>query len=48
MAHSSSKRSTYFKNLERVWDTVKTTYLSDFKDLVYAELPKEEDVFNTV
>lgn len=37
-----------FKNLERVWDTIKTTYLSDFKDLVYGELPKQEDVLNTL
>jgi hypothetical protein len=37
-----------FKNLESVWDTIKTTYLSDFKDLVYGELPKQEDVLNTL
>lgn len=37
-----------FKNLESVWDTIKTTYSSDFKDLVYGELPKQEDVLNTL
>ena len=37
-----------FKDLENVWDTIKTTYVSDFKDLVYGELPKEEDILNTL
>ena len=37
-----------FKDLENVWDTIKTTYVSDFKDLVYGELPKEKDVLNTL
>jgi hypothetical protein len=37
-----------FKNLESVWDTIKTTYSSDFKDLVYGDLPNEGDVLNTL
>lgn len=37
-----------FKDLENVWDTIKTTYVSDFKDLVYGELPKEKDILNTL
>lgn len=37
-----------FKDLDNVWGTIKTTYLSDFKDLVYGGLPKEDDVLNTL
>ena len=37
-----------FKDLDKVWGTIKTTYLSDFKDLVYGDLPKEDDVLNTL
>lgn len=37
-----------FKELENVWNTLRITYSSDFKDLVYGELPKEEDVLNTL
>lgn len=37
-----------FKDLNNVWGTIKTTYLNDFKDLVYGDLPKEDDVLNTL
>ena len=37
-----------FKELENVWNALRITYSSDFKDLVYGELPKEEDVLNTL
>jgi hypothetical protein len=37
-----------FKELENVWNTLRVTYSNDFKDLVYGELPKEDDVLNTL
>jgi hypothetical protein len=37
-----------FKDLENVWNELKATYTSNFKNLVYGELPKEEDVLYTL
>jgi hypothetical protein len=37
-----------FKNLEAVWTELKSIYSSDFKNLVYGELPKEEAVLETL
>lgn len=37
-----------FKDLENVWDTIRITYSSDFKDLVYGVLPNEGDILNTL
>jgi hypothetical protein len=37
-----------FNNLEKLWSKLKTIYISDFKDLVYGEFPKEEEVLNTL
>lgn len=37
-----------FKNLEKVWNTISTTYSNDFKDLVYGDLPNQEDILNTL
>lgn len=37
-----------FKNLEKVWNTISTTYSNDFKDLVYGDLPNQEDVLTTL
>jgi hypothetical protein len=37
-----------FNNLEKLWSELKTIYISDFKDLVYREFPKEEEVLNTL
>lgn len=37
-----------FKNLENVWNELKTIYNGDFKNLVYGELPKEEAVLETL
>jgi len=34
--------SLVFKDLENVWNELKTIYNGDFKNLVYGELPKEE------
>lgn len=37
-----------FKNLEKVWNTISTTYSNDFKDLVYGDLPNQEDILTTL
>ncbi|SHE84298.1 Nucleotidyl transferase AbiEii toxin, Type IV TA system [Psychroflexus salarius] len=37
-----------FKDLEKVWNTISTTYSNDFKDLVYGDLPNQDDVLNTL
>ncbi len=37
-----------FKDIENVWSELKTAYNSDFKNLVYGELPKEEAVLETL
>lgn len=37
-----------FKNLEAVWNELKSIYSGDFKNLVYGELPKEEAVLETL
>ncbi|MGY6521962.1 MAG: nucleotidyl transferase AbiEii/AbiGii toxin family protein [Mongoliitalea sp.] len=40
--------SLIFKDLENVWDELKTIYNGDFKNLVYGELPKEEAILETL
>jgi len=37
-----------FKDLENVWNELKTIYNGDFKNLVYGELPKEEATLKTL
>ena len=37
-----------FKELDTVWDELKVTYTTDFKNLVYGDLPKEEAVLATL
>lgn len=37
-----------FKDLENVWNELKTIYNDDFKNLVYGEFPKEETVLETL
>ncbi|MCC5916884.1 MAG: nucleotidyl transferase AbiEii/AbiGii toxin family protein, partial [Cryomorphaceae bacterium] len=37
-----------FKDLENVWNELKTIYNDDFKNLVYEEFPKEEAVLETL
>ena len=37
-----------FKELETVWDKLKITYTTDFKNLVYGDLPNENLVQNTL
>ncbi|WP_426095370.1 nucleotidyl transferase AbiEii/AbiGii toxin family protein [Flavobacterium sp. DSR2-3-3] len=40
--------SLVFKELDTVWDELKVTYTTDFKNLVYGDLPKEEAVLATL
>lgn len=37
-----------FNDLENVWTELKTIYNTDFKNLVYGELPKEEAILDTL
>ncbi len=37
-----------FKDLENVWNELKTIYKGDFKNLVHGELPKEEAILETL
>lgn len=37
-----------FKDLDNVWNELKTIYNGDFKNLVYGELPKEEAILETL
>lgn len=37
-----------FKDLGSVWSEIKSTYTADFKSLVYGELPKEEEIADTL
>lgn len=37
-----------FKELDRTWGELKVTYVSDFKNLVYGDLPNENDVRETL
>ena len=38
----------FYKDLENVWNELKTIYNGDFKNLVYGEFPKEEAVLETL
>ncbi len=42
------KEAIIFKNLEKVWSELKSTYNDDFKSLVYGKLPTENSVFETL
>lgn len=37
-----------FRDLESIWNELKTIYNGDFKNLVYGELPKEEAILDTL
>ncbi len=37
-----------FRDLENVWNELKTIYNGDFKNLVYGELPKDEAILKTL
>jgi hypothetical protein len=37
-----------FKDLEIVWSELKSIYIGDFKNLVYGEFPKQEDILETL
>jgi len=37
-----------FKDLEKVWSELKMIYNGAFKNLVYGQLPKQEDILGTL
>ena len=47
LAHHPSE-ALVFKNLEAIWIELQTVYNGDFKNLVYGDFPKEEDVLATL
>lgn len=40
--------SLIFENPEKVWNDLKSTYESDFKNLIYGSFPKETDLLETL
>lgn len=40
--------SLIFKDIDRVWNELKTTYQGDFSSLVYGELPEEQAILETL
>jgi len=40
--------SLIFQDLENIWNELNAVYAGDFKTLVYGELPKQEDVLETL
>jgi hypothetical protein len=48
MACYHPNEALIFKDLENVWNELKTIYNGDFKNLVYGELPKEEAILETL
>ncbi|WP_236973376.1 hypothetical protein [Maribacter sp. 6B07] len=42
------KEALIFKSPEETWKQLKATYQNDFKNLVYGELPKYEEVMATI
>jgi len=47
LQHHPSK-SILFKDTENTWTQIKTAYNTDFKNLVYGELPNEDDILDTL
>jgi len=42
------REALIFKNIDNVWDELKTIYSGDFRNLVYGEFPKEESILETL
>jgi hypothetical protein len=42
------KDALLFRDLEKIWNELKTTYTDDFKNMVYGELPDETAVLATL
>jgi hypothetical protein len=42
------KDALLFRDLEKIWNELKTTYTDDFKNMVYGELPEETAVLATL
>lgn len=47
LAHHPTE-SFIFRDADKVWDELKNTYLGDFRNLVYGELPEEQTVLGTL
>jgi hypothetical protein len=47
LLHHPSK-ALIFKDSEKVWNSLKETYSSSFKNLVFGELPEEREIFKTL
>lgn len=42
------KESVIFKSPETIWEQLKNTYTNDFSKLVYGDLPKEQEILETI
>ena len=42
------KEALIFNEPKKTWSQLKNTYVNDFGKLVYGELPKEEDILDTI
>jgi len=42
------KEALFFRELDKVWKQMLITYTSTFKDLVYEDFPKEQDVYTSL
>ena len=40
--------SAIFSDVDKIWSKIKTTYIGEFRNLVYGELPEEADVLRTL
>lgn len=47
LVHHPSK-AIIFNDLKKVWDELKTIYSGDFKNLVYGQFPREEEILETL
>lgn len=47
LVHHPTK-SLVFNDTDTVWNELKSTYMGDFKDLVYGELPEEQAILGTL
>ena len=42
------REALIFKDLDNIWEELRTTYSGNFKNLVYGELPGEKEILNTL
>lgn len=48
MVENSIKEALIFKELDKVWKELSIVYNSAFKHLVYGDLPKDEEILETL